>query len=133
MLIKTIRKMKKNKKSIEAEGLMTFGELENGLKTMDFTSLSDVKMEECTVNFKVRAMRDGNVYMTQVPRRPRNRALFRDDNASLSLGRNGRFYFVFTLPEEMIDDLPTELVRQAGAIANKVRTDLKLSVKRIKK
>jgi hypothetical protein len=133
MLIKTIRKMKKNKKSIEAEGLMTFGELENGLKTMDFTSLSDVKMEECTASFKVRAMRDGNVYMTQVPRRPRNRALFRDDNASLSLGRNGRFYFVFTLPEEMIDDLPTELVRQAGAIANKVRTDLKLSVKRIKK
>ena len=133
MLIKTIRKMKKNKKTIEAEGLMTFGELENGLKTMDFTSLSDVKMEECTANFKVRAMRDGNVYMTQVPRHPRIHALFRDDNASLSLGRNGRYYFVFTLPEEMIDDLPTELVRQAGAIANKVKTDLKLSVKRIKK
>ena len=119
--------------SVTVDGMMTFGELENGLKTMDFTSLSDVKMEECTANYKVRAMRDGNVYMTQVPSRPRNRALFRDDNASLSLGRNGRYYFVFTLPEEMIDDLPTELVRQAGAIANKVRTDLKLSVKRIKK
>ena len=51
--------MKKKKQTIEAEGLMTFGELENGLKTMDFTSLSDVKMEECTANFKVRAMREG--------------------------------------------------------------------------
>ena len=129
---KTIRNMKK-KTTVEAEGMMSFGELENGLKTMDFTSLSYVKMEECTANFKVKSMRDGNVYMTQIPRRPRNHSLFRDDNASLSLGKNGRFYFVFTLPEEMIDDLPAELIRQASAIAQKVKIDLKMSVKRIKK
>ena len=132
MLTKTIRIMKKKTK-IEAEGMMTFGELENGLKTMDFTSLSEVNMTECTSKFKVKAMRDGNVYMTQIPQRPRNHALFRDDNASLSLGKNGRYYFVFTLPEEMIGDLPAELVRQASAIAKKVINDRKLSVKRIKK
>ena len=125
--------MRKNNKTIEAEGLMAFGELENGLKTMDFTCMSDVKLTESTANFKVRAMRDGNVYMTEVPRRLRNHAIFRDDNASLSLGRNGRFYFVFTLLEELIDELPTELVRQASAIAQKVKNDRKLSVRRIKK
>jgi len=121
--------MKKNSKltgckPVEAEGLMTFGELENGLQTMDFTCLSDVEMTECVAKFKVHAMRDGNVYMTQIPRRPHNHAIFRDDNASLSLGRNGRFYFVFTLPQELVDELPEQLVRQAYAIARKVEEDL---------
>ena len=121
------------KQLAEAEGLMTFGVLESGLHTMDFTSLSDVQMEECTANFKVRAMRDGNVYMTEIAKQPRNHALFRDDNASLSLGRNGKYYFVFTMDEQLVDELPQQLVRQASAIAQKVANDLRVSFKRIKK
>jgi len=50
----------------------------------------------------------------------RNEAIFRDDNSSLSLGKNGRYYFVFTLKEELIGDLPAQLVRQASEIAGKV-------------
>lgn len=50
----------------------------------------------------------------------RKEPLFREDNSSLSLGRNGRYYFVFTLPEELVDELPLELVRQALSIAQKV-------------
>lgn len=121
------------KQLAEAEGLMTFGVLESGLHTMDFTSLSDVQMEECTANFKVRAMHDGNVYMTEIAKQPRNHALFRDDNASLSLGRNGKYYFVFTMDEQLVDELPQQLVRQASAIAQKVANDLRVSFKRIKK
>ena len=121
--------MKKNskilvRKTIDAEGLMTFGELENGLKTMDFTCLLDMQLEATTANFKVQQMRDGNVYMTELPKRVRNNAIFRDDNASLSLGQNGRYYFVFTLPEERIDELAKELVRQASVIAQKVIREL---------
>ena len=38
----------------------------------------------------------------------------------VSLGRDGRYYFVFTMPEEQFDLLPDRLVHQALAIAQKV-------------
>lgn len=99
---------------------MTVGMLENGLRTADFECCEDVEMEPYTTLCKVQGMRDGNVYVSELPKRIRNRAIFRDDNCSLSLGRNGRFYFVFSLPEEMVKELPSRLVRQASAIAQKV-------------
>ena len=126
---KQLSKMKKNskimvRKPIDAEGVMTYGQLDNGLKTLDFTCLLDMQLEATTANFKVQQMRDGNIYMTEIPKRVRNNAIFRDDNASLSLGQNGRYYFVFTLPEERIDELAKELVRQASVIAQKVIREL---------
>jgi hypothetical protein len=69
-------------------------------------------------------MRDGNVYMTEKPKRQKNKPLFRDDNSSLSLGRDGKYYFVFTLPEQLVAELPEQLVRQASAIAQKVIREL---------
>jgi hypothetical protein len=54
----------------------------------------------------------------------RNEAIFRDDNCSLSLGRNGRYYFVFSMPEQLVDELPMQLVRQAGEIARKVMKEI---------
>ena len=69
-------------------------------------------------------MRDGNVYVSELPKRIRNKAIFRDDNCSLSLGRNGKYYFVFSLDEERIGELPEELVRQASTIAQKVIREL---------
>ena len=119
-----MKKTIKNNKVLEnvtVDGMMTFGELENGLRTADFSCCEDVVMEPRVANFRVQMMRDGNVYMTQLPRRIRNKPIFREDNSSLSRGKNGRFYFVFSLPEELVDKLPAELVRQAGAIAKKVR------------
>ena len=65
-------------------------------------------------------MRDGNVYITELPKLKRNTPLFREDNSTLTLGRDRRYYFVFTLPEEQIDILPDRLVHQALAIAQKV-------------
>ena len=99
---------------------MTFGMLENGLRTADFESFEDVEMEAFTANCKVQIMRDGNVYMTELPKRIRNKPLFRDDNCSLSLGKDRRFYFVFSMPEQLADELPRQLVRQASAIAAKM-------------
>lgn len=99
---------------------MTFGELNNGLHTADFMCGEDVELEAYAAKCKVQVMRDGNVYVTELPKRVRNKAIFRDDNCSLSLGRDGKFYFVFTLPEELVDELPEQLVSQAGAIAQKV-------------
>ncbi len=69
-------------------------------------------------------MRDGNVYITEKPKRVRGKALFREDNSTLTLGRDGRYYFVFTLPEAKADILPDTLVHQALSIAQKVSSML---------
>ncbi len=111
-------------KPIEAEGMMTFGELANGLKTLDFQCIETVVMEEHCAQFKVKRMRDGNVYMTEMPKRERNTPIFRDDNCSLSLGKDDKYYFFFSLSKELIEELPAELVRQASTIANKVIKNL---------
>ena len=109
---------------VTLDGLMTIGMLENGLKTADFTCCEDIEMEEFSGTFKVEAKHDGNVYMTQQPKRIRNKAIFRDDNASLSQGQDKRWYFYFSLDEDQLEQLPDKLVRQASAIAQKVLREL---------
>ena len=112
-------KNRTNESEMTLNGMMTFGECENGLRFADFECCEDVEMEPFVGDCKVQVMRDGNVYITERPKRIRNRALLRDDNSSLSLGQNGRFYFVFSLPAAELDKLPAQLVRQASAIAGK--------------
>jgi len=108
-----------NESEMTLNGMMTFGECENGLRFADFECCEEVEMEPFVGDCKVQVMRDGNVYITERPKRIRNRALLRDDNSSLSLGQNGRFYFVFSMPAAELDKLPEQLVRQASAIAGK--------------
>ena len=106
------------------DGLLTLGMLENGLKTADFACCEDVALDAFSGTFKVEGKRDGNVYMTEKPKRIRNKALFRDDNASLSQGQDKRWYFYFSLDEDQLEQLPEKLVRQASAIAQKVLREL---------
>ena len=113
-----------------AKGFMTFGQVNNGLRTMDFMFCEDVTTEAFTTKCKVQVMRDGNVYLTEQKRRVKNRPIFRDDNMSLSLGRNEVYYVVFTLPKNRITELPKLLVKQATAIALKVTKEL--IIKRMK-
>ena len=107
-------------RKVTLNGMLTVGKLENGLNAVDFACCEYAEVEPFTASCKVQVMRDGNVYMTEKKKRVRNRPLFRDDNCSLSLGHDGRYYFVFSLPAELVDELPDELVRQALAIAQKV-------------
>lgn len=111
-------------RQLTLDGLLTFGELENGLRTANFQCCEDVEMDAFSGTFKVQAMRDGNVYLTERPKRVRNKALFRDDNASLSQGQDKRWYFYFSLDENQLEQLPEKLVRQASAIAQKVLREL---------
>ena len=106
------------------DGLLTLGMLENGLRTADFECCEDIEMDAFSGTFKVEGKRDGNVYMTEKPKRIRNKALFRDDNCSLSQGQDKRWYFYFSLDEDQLEQLPDKLVRQASAIAQKVLTEL---------
>ncbi len=106
------------------DGLLTLGMLENGLRSADFACCEDVEMDAFSGTFKVQGMHDGNVYMQQKPKRVRNKAIFRDDNASLSQGQDKRWYFYFSLDEDQLEQLPDKLVRQASAIAQKVLREL---------
>ena len=111
-------------RQVTLDGLLTLGLLENGLRTADFQCCEDVELETFSGTFKVEGKRDGNVYMTEKPKRIRNKAIFRDDNASLSQGQDKRWYFYFSLDEDQLEQLPMKLVRQAGAIAQKVLREL---------
>ena len=108
-----------DKREITLDGLMTIGKLENGLTTGEFMNCENARIEPFRGDFRVQGMRDGNIYFTQKPKRVRNTPIFRDDNCSLSKGKNGKYYFFFSLEEERIEELPEELVRQAVAIAEK--------------
>ena len=106
------------------EGMMAFGKLETGQRTLDFECCEDVAAEAFQGDFRVQGMRDGNVYLTEKKKRVRNKPIFREDNSSLSLGHDGRYYFYFSLPKEMVEDLPNQLVLEASAIAAKVMRQL---------
>jgi hypothetical protein len=106
------------------EGMMTFGKLETGQRSLDFECCEDVAAEAFHGDFHVQGMRDGNVYMTEKPKRHKNKPIFRDDNCSLSHGHNGNYYFVFTMDDDRLGELPQQLVRQAGNIAQKVIREL---------
>ena len=103
---------------------MTFGLSENGLHTADFECCEDAVMEDFTARCKVQLMRDGNMYITELPKRVRNKPIFREDNSSLSKGTNGLYYFVFTLEEDLVRLLPEKLISQASEIAQKVIREL---------
>lgn len=122
--------MKKNQRQVMVDGMMTFGKLENELHTADFQTYEDgVDVEPFVGRCKVQAMRGGNVYITELPKRVRNNPLFRQDNSSLSLGRNGMYYFTFWLPEGEVAELPRKLVEESGMIAQKVLREIVLGKK----
>ena len=113
-------------REVTVDGMMVFGQTEDGLKTADFECCEDVEMQAFIAKCKVQIMRDGNVYITELPKRVRNQAIFREDNSSLSHGQDGRYYFYFSIDESRVGELPEQLVRQASAIANKVIRKLKV-------
>jgi hypothetical protein len=113
-----------SERQVTLDGLMTIGMLENGLKTADFTCCEDVEMEAFSGDFKVQGMRDGNVYMTEKPKRIKNKPIFREDNSSLSHGKDKKYYFYFSLDEDQLEQLPEKLVRQASVIAQKLIREL---------
>ena len=106
------------------DGLMTLGMMENGLRTADFQCCEDIELDAFSGTFKVEGMRDGNVYMTEKPKRTKNNPIFREDNSSFSRGKDKKFYFYFSLDEDQLEQLPEKLVHQASVIAQKVLREL---------
>ena len=120
-LIMSTKNKKDNTEIINTvNGTMTFCENDNRQKLLDFMCTEYVELEPFIADCKVQGMRDGNVYITEKPKRIHNKPLFREDNSTLTLGRDGRYYFLFTLPKERVRERPDKLVHQALAIAQKV-------------
>ena len=120
---KSIIQLDAVKSEVTLDGFMTIGKSEENVYG-EFQCCEDVQLEPVIGHFKVQVMRDGNVYFSQMPNRVRNTPLFREDNSSLSKGKNKKYYFVFSMEEERIAELPEKLVRQASAIAQKVINEL---------
>ena len=99
---------------------MTFGKTDNGQNILDFMCIECAEIPPFIADCKVQAMRDGNVYITEKPKRIHNHPIFREDNSTLTMGRDGLVYFYFSLPQEKMAELPDKLVHQALAIAQKV-------------
>ena len=105
---------------------MAMGVDDKNRRELDFVCCEDVEAEAFAGRYKVQGMRDGNIYITELPKRRKNKPLFREDNSSLSHGQDGRYYFYFSIDESRVGELPEQLVRQASAIANKVIRKLKV-------
>ena len=111
---------KKENKQVTLNGMITFSKTDDGEQLLDFTATEYAEMTPFVANCKVQGMRDGNVYITEKPKRVRNTPIFREDNCTFSLGHDGRYYFVFTMEKGQVKQLPDRLVHQALAIAQKV-------------
>ena len=111
---------KKTQREVPMDGMMTIGKSANNLRQADFQCCEDVKIESFIGRFKVQGMHNGDVYMQELPKRFRNKPLFRLDNSSLSLGRNGLYYFNFRMPESELRALPELLMNEAREAAGKV-------------
>ena len=111
---------KKTHKNVDYEAIVSLEELKNGLRLADIVSCDDVYVEAFLGKCKVQILRDGHIIIHELPKRVKNKAIFRDDNSSFTLGRDGKYYFVFTMPEQLVNEIPYQLQRQAAAIAGKV-------------
>ena len=117
---------KKTHKNVDYEAIVSLEELKNGLRLADIVSCEDVDVEAFRGKCKVQILRDGHIVIHELPKRVKNKAIFRDDNSSFTLGRDGKYYFVFTMPEQLVYEIPHQLKRQAAAIAEKIEEALAL-------
>ena len=99
-MIKAIRM--NTKRMVTLDGMMTYSKLLDGLIVADFKNYDpEVEVEPVAGKFKGRLMHDGN-------------------HSSVSIGRNGKGYFVMVVDEAELDAFPQILVREANEAAAKM-------------
>lgn len=118
--MKNNSKKDNNEKTTMLDGIMTFGKNDNGRNMLDFMCTESVEIIPFIANCTVQAMHNGDVYINERPKRIHNSPLFREDNCSLTLGRDGKYHFIFTMDKKQVKRLPEALVHQSLAIAQKV-------------
>jgi hypothetical protein len=56
------------------------------------------------------------MYITELPKRVKSKPLMRQTHSSFSLGKDKRYYFIFSLSAEDLHLLPALLMKEAKAI-----------------
>ena len=107
-------------KSLTLDGFVTIQKKDDGLHTVDFQCCEDVQIEPVKGDFRVQMMRDGNIYMDQIPKRIRNKPKFREDHSSLSLTSHRKVYVVFCESVDDIDEIPKNMVKEVRKLAKKL-------------
>jgi hypothetical protein len=111
-------------RTVTLDGMMTYGKTDEGLLMGDFKNFDpEVKVEPVVGRFKGQLMRDGDFYMEQLPKRIRNKPKFRQDHSSVSIGRNGKGYFVMVVDEAELEAFDEILVREAIEAAAKLNAN----------
>ena len=115
---KQLKKMTQKKnfqelRTVSVDGFMTYGEWENGQRFADFGSCEEVRMEPFCMNARVQVMRDGNMYVSQLPKRKRHKPVLKLPHGSLSFGEDGMDRFIFVLPSEQREEFVKLLGKEA--------------------
>jgi hypothetical protein len=114
-----------SKKLMMLDGIMTYGQDDRGREIADFQNVEPgVVVEPFVGKCKVQRVRDGHLYVTRLPKRIRNKPLFRQDHSSLSRGHNQKYYFVLTMDETDVMELPDVLIKESMEAAIKLRRHL---------
>ncbi len=100
-------------RTVSVDGFMTYGEWENGQRFADFGSCEEVRMEPYCMTAKVQVMRDGNMYVSQLPKRKRRKPVLKLPHGSLSFGEDGMDRFIFVLPSEQRGEFVKLLGKEA--------------------
>lgn len=107
---------------VTLDGMLTIGKLTNNLYQADFQCCEDVEVESFIGRFRVQGTHNGDLYMQELPKRTRNKPLFRLDNSTLTLGSDGMYYYIFRLSESEVKALPELLMKDVReAVAKVVR------------
>ena len=115
---------KKTKREISAEGMMTYGELDNGLHMADFMCCDDQEVAPFRGTCRVQLMHDGNMYITELPKRVKNKPLMKQKYSSFSLGRDEKYYFIFSISVKDLHLLPVMLMKEAKVIVKYILSTL---------
>ena len=107
-------------KPLNLDGFTTIQKKDDGLHTADFQCCEYVQMEPFKGDFRVQGMRDGNIYMDQIPKRIRNKPKFREDHSSLSLTFHRKVFVVFCESVDDIDEIPKNMVKEVRKLAKKL-------------
>jgi hypothetical protein len=114
-----------NTNPLMLSGVMTYGYDDKGRETADFQNCDPgVLVKPFVGQCKVQRVRDGNLYVTRLPKRIRNKPMFRQDHSSVSRSRNRKYYFVMIMDEADVQEMPDTLVSEAREAAEKLRTYL---------
>ena len=111
-----------SKKIVMLDGIMTYGHDEKGREIADFQNVEPgVVVEPFVGRCKVQRVRDGNLYVTRLPKRIRYKPMFRQDHSSMSKSRNRKYYFVMMMDEADVQKMPETLMKEAREAAGKLR------------